>query len=263
VVVSRVRRKPARRHLIGSVERLTWPGTFRAIEELPVPAEDLGYEAAELLSLVTAGEARSLNKLTQIAVSQVPGCSAANASIWRDGEMAATAATHPGSAWLTDFQLAEGDGPLIAAVDGIATMSCPDTLTETRWPEFTREALRLGIRCSVHLVEELPPLTLVISLFGVRSGVLDADSAPMARMLAVFGQAALASTVVYGQTQRTASQLRDGVAARAVVDQAKGILMHALGCDADRALEHLRRESQRRHVKVTEVAAQVISTHAR
>jgi hypothetical protein len=227
-----------------------------------VPAEDLGYEAAELLSLVTAGEARSLNKLTQIAVSQVPGCSAANASIWRDGEMTATAATHPGSAWLTEFQLAAGSGPLLAAVGDLTTVSCPDTLEETRWPEFAGEALRLGIRCSVHLVGELPPLTLVISLFAVRSCVLDVGSAPMARMLAVFGQAALASAMVYDQTQRTASQLQGAVAARSVVDQAKGILMHALGCDADRALDHLRRESQRRHVKVTEVAAQVIATGA-
>jgi AmiR/NasT family two-component response regulator len=53
----------------------------------------------------------------------------------------------------------------------------------------------------------------------------------------------------------------DSVAARAVTDQAKGILMHALGCDADEALRYLRRESQRRHVKVTEVAAQVLATH--
>jgi len=47
--------------------------------------------------------------------------------------------------------------------------------------------------------------------------------------------------------------------ARSVVDQAKGILMHALGCDADDALRRLRQESQRRHVKVTEVAAEVVA----
>jgi AmiR/NasT family two-component response regulator len=47
--------------------------------------------------------------------------------------------------------------------------------------------------------------------------------------------------------------------ARSVVDQAKGILMHALGCDADDALQRLRQESQRRHVKVTEVAAEVVA----
>jgi AmiR/NasT family two-component response regulator len=37
--------------------------------------------------------------------------------------------------------------------------------------------------------------------------------------------------------------------------------MHALGCDADEALRYLRRESQRRHLKVTEVAARVIATY--
>jgi len=44
-----------------------------------------------------------------------------------------------------------------------------------------------------------------------------------------------------------------------VVDQAKGILMHALRCDADEALRRLRQESQRRHVKVTEVAAEIVA----
>ena len=224
-----------------------------------MPAEDLGYEAAELLSLVTAGEARSLSKLAQIAVRQVPGCSAASASVWRDGELVTTAATHPDTAELAEIQLKAGGGPLVeAAAAGIA-VSCPDLLTETRWPEFAEESLRRGVRCSVHMVRELPPLTLVLDFFGVRRGVLDVGSEPMARMLAVFGEAVLSSTMVYGEAQRTATQLKDSVAARAVVDQAKGILMHALGCDADRALDYLRRESQRRHVKVTEVANQVIA----
>lgn len=228
-----------------------------------MPAEDLGYEAAELLSLVTAGEARSLNKLAQIAVHQVPGCSAANASVWRDGEMVAIAATHPDSAELADSQLKLSRGPLIDAAQTRVAVSCADILTESRWPEYAEEALRRGVRCSAHLVRELPPLTLVLACFGVRRGVLDVDGEPMARMLAVFGQAVLSSTMVYGEAQRTATQLKDSVAARAVVDQAKGILMHALNCDADRALEYLRRESQRRHVKVTEVATQVIATQGR
>jgi AmiR/NasT family two-component response regulator len=39
--------------------------------------------------------------------------------------------------------------------------------------------------------------------------------------------------------------------------------MHALGCDADDALRRLRQESQRRHVKVTEVAAEVVAAYSR
>jgi hypothetical protein len=227
-----------------------------------MPAEDLGYDAAELLTLATTGEARALNKLSQVAVSQVPGCSAANASVWREGEMVAMAATHPDPAEMAEAQITLGRGPLLEAATRRSSVNCPDLLTETRWPEYADEGLCRGVRCSVHLVREMSAVTLVISLFGVRAGALDAGSEPMARMLAVFGQAALANTMVYGQAQRAASQLKDSVAARAIVDQAKGVLMHALNCDADRALAYLRRESQRRHVKVTEVAAQVIAAHA-
>jgi hypothetical protein len=225
-----------------------------------VPVEDLGYEAAELLSL-TSGEAKSLNKLAELAARQVPGCSAAHATLWRDGELAGIAATHPDLAELAEEEIAAGRGPLMTAVRGGGPVRSADTLEDDRWPEWAAGALRHGLRSCVYLVNRFPPTTLVLALFGVRPAVLDADSVPVAEVLAQFGSAAFANTLVYGEAHRTATQLKDSVAARAITDQAKGILMHALGCDADEALAYLRRESQRRHVKVTEVAARIIASH--
>ena len=224
-----------------------------------MPIEHLGHEAAELLSLTSGGEARSLNKLAELAAWQVPACAGAHAAVWRDGEVIAAAATHPDLAELADLQLHIGRGPLVAAADDGAPISCPDLLDETRWPEYATAALRRGVRCSVHLVRELPHGALVLSLVGLRPGALDAQSDPMADTLAAFGGAMLANATAYGQAKRTASQLKDAVVTRPVVDQAKGILMHAYGCDADEALRRLRQESQRRHVKVTEVAAQIVA----
>jgi len=224
-----------------------------------VPIEHLGHEAAELLSLSSGGEARSLNKLAELAASRVSACAGAHAAIWRDGDVVSAAATHPDLAELCDLQLTIGRGPLVAAADTGVPVSCPDTLDETRWPEYAESALRCGIRCSVHLVRKLPRGAMVLSLFGVRPRVLDAESHPMADTVAAFGGAMLANATAYDQAQRTASQLKDAVVARSVVDQAKGILMHALGCDADEALRRLRQESQRRHVKVTEVAAEIVT----
>jgi len=226
-----------------------------------VPIEQLGHEAAELLSLTNGGEARSLSKLAELAAWQVPSCSGANAVVWRDGEALSVASTHPDLAELADMQLRAGTGPLLEAAEHGAAVSCPDTLDETRWPDFAEAALRRGVRCSVHLVRKLPRGSLVLCLFGVRPGVLDAESAPMAELLAAFGSAMLTNVTAYTQAQRTASQLKDAVVARSVVDQAKGILMHALGCDADEALKRLRQESQRRHIKVTEVATEVVAAY--
>jgi hypothetical protein len=226
-----------------------------------LPIDQLGHEAAELLSLTNGGQARSLNKLAELAAWQVPACSGANAVVWRDGEVVSTASTHPDLAELADQQLTTGRGPLIEAAGRGVPVSCQDTLDESRWPEYAEAALCRGVRCSVHLARELPGGALVLSLFGVRPGVLDAESSPMADMLAAFGSAMLTNATAYNQAQRTASQLKDAVVARSVVDQAKGILMHALGCDADEALRRLRRESQRRHVKVTEVAGEVVAAY--
>ena len=105
-------------------------------------------------------------------------------------------------------------------------------------------------------------MTLVLALFGVRPGAWTPTGCRWRRCSPASASTVFANTLAYGEAQRTATQLKDSVAARAVTDQAKGILMHALGCDADQALKHLRRESQRRHLKVTEVAARIIESHA-
>ena len=227
-----------------------------------VSVEDLGLGSAELLSLSNS-EAKSLSKLAELAVSQVPGCAAAHATIWRDGELIRMAASHPDAAVLAELEIAAGSGPLLSAVRQGQPLSSPDLLEETQWPEWADEALRRGIRNAVYLVRQFPPMTLVLALFGVRAAVLDAGSVPMAQTLARFGGMVFANTLAFGEAQRTATQLKDSVAARAVTDQAKGILMHALGCDADEALRHMRRESQKRHIKVTEVAARIIATYGR
>jgi hypothetical protein len=237
--------------------------------------EHLGLEAAQLLSLTNAGEARSLNKLAEMAAWQVPGCSGANAVVWHEPsyraeasprpplELVSLAATHPDLADLAEVQLEAGSGPLIDAARTREPVACPDTLEETRWPGYAEAALRRSVRCSVHLVRDHAPTVLVLALFGVRPHAVTLDDNPMADTLAAFGGAMLANATVYGEAQLIASQFKDAVASRSVVDQAKGVLMHALGCGADEALRRLRHESQRRHIKVTEVARQVVDAYGR
>src|SRR6185437_5262761 len=91
--------------------------------EMAVPVEDLGHEAADLVSLAN-GEAKSLNKLAEMAVRQVPGCAVAHATIWRDGELVGMAATHPDAAALADLAIMAGHGPLLTAVRDGKQVTC-------------------------------------------------------------------------------------------------------------------------------------------
>jgi hypothetical protein len=226
-----------------------------------VPSSDLADRTAALLSLAASTEERSLSQLTSLAAGQVAGCAAANVTVWRDGELTSQAASHPEPSRLVAVQVAAGRGPLIDAVAGGETVLCTDTLTDTRWPEFTSAALRMGVRSSASL--SYPGQVVVaLTLLGLRPRALDPDALQLAELLVAYGGALVGAVADYGDTRRIADQLRDAANSRAVVDQAKGILMHALGCSADEALERMREVSQRSNLRATEVAQRVIDAHS-
>jgi ANTAR domain len=192
----------------------------------------------------------------------VPGCAAANVTVWRDGELASQASSHPDAARLMAVQAASNRGPLIDAMPDGGPVSCPDTLTEMRWPEFTAAALQMGVRSAVTLSNRGDSV-IVLTLLGLRPRAIDADQLPLAELLVAYGGALVGVVSDYDDSRRVATQLRDAADARAVVDQAKGILMHALGCSADQALERMREVSQRSNLRATEVARRVIDAHSR
>jgi ANTAR domain/GAF domain len=225
-----------------------------------LPAEDLAREAAELLSIAGSSESRSLNQLVALAAREVPACSGAMAALWRDGELAVLAASHPDLAELFELEQRGSAGPWQQALATGAPVSCPDTLEERRWPEFAAVALCCGVRCSVTLVHRSAPTAVTLTLFGARPRALDAEQLSLAALLVAFGGAVMGNASVYGDVQRMALQLRESAESRALVDQAKGILMHALGCSAQDALDRMRAISQTRHIKVTEVARKIIDS---
>jgi len=225
-----------------------------------VPISDLADRTAALLSLTAATEERSLSQLTELAAGQVAGCIAANVAIWQHGEVMARASSHPEPSRLVDVQLASGRGPLLEAMAGGGPVSCADTLTESRWPEFATAALRMGIRSCFVLTYRGRAL-VTLSLYGVRPRSIDPDQVRLAELLVAYAGALVGAVADYGDSRRLADQLRDAAGSRAIVDQAKGILMHALGCTADDALERMRQVSQRTNLRATEVAQRIIDAH--
>jgi len=222
---------------------------------------DLAAAAAELLTLASTSESRAMNRLVELAARHVPGCSGATAALWQAGEAMVTAASHPDLSELADLQQKCGRGPVIDALALSEQVTCADTLTETRWPEYASQALSLGVRCSLTLVHRAGPLALTLTLFATRPRQLDGSRLPVGDLLIAFGGAAVHNTSAFEAAQRTARQLSEGADSRAIVDQAKGILMASMSCTADEALERMRQISQSHQLKVAEVARRIIESH--
>ena len=221
---------------------------------------ELAREAAGLLNIAGKSGARSLNELVGFASRRVTVCSGALAGLWRDGEPVDVAASHPDIAGLVDVQLESLRGPEVEALitgDPAYTM---DTLAERRWPEYAQAALCRGVRCSVTLIHRSGLDAVTLTVVAARPRVLDPGQLPLAELLVAAGSAVMGNVSQYDEARRAALQLRDAARSRALVDQAKGILMHALGCSADEALDRMRQLAQARGIKVTEVASRVIES---
>jgi hypothetical protein len=230
--------------------------------EVAVSSPDPGQACGPSGQLGAAepSEPGSLNHLVAQATQQVQACSGAAAALWRGGQPVALAASHPSLPELIDVQVRCGRGPSLDALGGDEPACCLDTLEERRWPEYASAALRQGVRCSVSLAYRTGAAAVSLSLFGARPRTLGPDSVAAAERLIAFGGEIVGIASEYGEARRTAQQLRDAADSRAVVDQAKGVLMHALGCSADEALERMRQISQAANVKVTDIALRVIES---
>jgi ANTAR domain len=225
-----------------------------------MPASDLAHETADLLSLANASEPRSLNQLVMLATRQVLACTGAVAAIWRDAEPDLLAASHPDLPALIEVQTRAGRGPVLDALAGRGPVSCPDTLDETRWPEYAHAALVCGVRCSISLASRPGPESVTLSLYGARPRLLEFSQRELADLLVAFGDTVVGNAADYGDAQRTVRQLLAAAESRSLVDQAKGMLMQAVGCTADEALRWLRKASQERNIKVTDLADSVIKS---
>jgi ANTAR domain-containing protein/GAF domain-containing protein len=237
-----------------------------------VITDELAIEIARLGLLREASDVGTLHQITQLASRAVHGCAGATALRWEPPdeqepdalpEPLVSAASHPDLADLVDLQISRGDGPIFDAVRTRQAVSSEDTLAETRWPGYPTAMLRRGVRCFITTVHEYEQVMITLTVYGVVPGALDTRQQALAALLVAQGGAAVSNTHDYDSVHRTAVQLQQAVEARAVVDQAKGILMHALGCDADQAFAELRRISQTRHVKLTAIAQRIVSHGAR
>ena len=98
-----------------------------------------------------------------------------------------------------------------------------------------------------------------LNLYGHEPHAFDAFDASVARVAAARAADAIVAVTQLEGAKRLAGQLEQAMASRAVIEQAKGVLMALRGIDEHEAFDWLRSSSQARNVKVKALAEQVVS----
>jgi GAF domain-containing protein len=158
---------------------------------------------------------------------------------------------------LFQLQSSEG-GPCIECVQTGAPVTVDDLSSHQGWPRFSQVALGMGFE-AVHAL----PLRLrgeivgALNLFGKRARLSESDR-EVGQSLADMATIGILQQRSSRQATIEAEQLRQALASRVVIEQAKGVLAEFAHVDMETAFQALRSYSRSRNLKLGDVAHAIV-----
>lgn len=202
-----------------------------------------------------------LERVVHAVRRHVSGCDEVGVTILSAGRPHTAAYTTVQTLEIDAVQYALDDGPCLDAARNRRENRVDDVVVDDgRWPEFSRECREDGLRSLLAL-----PLVSgeecvgAINLYGWKPNAFDAFEASLVRVAASRCADAVVAVSALDGVRRLAGQLEQAMASRAVIEQAKGIIMAMRGVPEHEAFEVLRKTSQDRNVKVRVLAQQIVT----
>ena len=218
-------------------------------------------DVAQRLLAEDANLVASLEGVAAAGCALLDGCSSASITIIQRGRPHTLAATGDLADDLDRAQYDADEGPCLEAARTQGTIVVRDLEAARRWPVFaeTGERVGLGSSLSVPLVLSAPETFGGLNCYGKAPDAFDASDRELAERFAAQASAVVANALAYWETFDQAANLAKAMEHRAVIEQAKGILMATQRCSADAAFDLLRRASQRENRKLRDVAMDIVT----
>lgn len=201
-----------------------------------------------------------LDRLVQIARDAMEGIDEVSITLVRGDEPFTAAHSGPLALAADELQYERGYGPCIEAGLSGTLLLVQDMRVETRWPDYAQVVVPEGVLGSLSI--PLPLQTELVGALNCYSRTPDAitdETVDVGTELAAHIAVALGNVLTHSQTARYADDMKAAMASRAVIEQAKGVIMAQNRCDPETAFEILRRASMGRNVKLRDVANDLVS----
>ncbi|MEV4825061.1 GAF and ANTAR domain-containing protein [Micromonospora sp. NPDC049274] len=204
-----------------------------------------------------------LLRVATLASRSVPGAREVSVTLVR-AQLGWTAAfTGDLARELDEWQYEQQRGPCLDASASGDTLSLPDMTVEQRWPQWAQRARAAGVGSSLSI--GLPIQESVVGALNVYGGPANAFDPPavaVAEQFAAYAAVALANAHLYDSAATLAEQMQEAMRSRAVIEQAKGIIMGERRCTPDEAFALLSKISQDTNRKVRDVAEALVARAA-
>ena len=202
-----------------------------------------------------------LTEITGIARRAMPSIEAASVTLIR-GEKPFTAAFDGQMALDADeLQYERGYGPCVDAGRAGQMLLVDDMRNDQRWPDYAQHAAAHGVLSSLSVPLPFQGATIgALNTYAGRPQFLDDNDVEIAEEVAAWVGVAVGNAEAAARSMEDPNHLRTAMMSRAIIEQAKGILMERHKIKEDEAFTILTQASQRSNTKLREVAADLVRT---
>ena len=204
-----------------------------------------------------------LQSVAELARTVVPGSIETSVSLLVRDRPTTLASTGALATDLDETQYARGHGPCLHAARTGTVVEVQDARTDPRWPDYLPRAVEVGSLSSLSVplaIDADQQVTGALNIYAHRARAFDEDSRAMAVRFAPYAAMATGNLHAYRSARDMADNLQTALESRAVIDQAKGILMERHRLTADRAFQLLAQASMHGNRKVRDVAEDLVRT---
>ena len=202
----------------------------------------------------------TLTHVARCAEEAVPAADMTGITMLVDGRTRTAVFTDETAPEIDVAQYETGIGPCLDAFRHKQVFVIHDTTTDDRWRPFSEAAAAYGIRStlSIPLVANDEGVGALNMYSRQPTGFSETDIEVATQFGAQAG-IVLANAQAYSDAHQLSENLAAAMQSRAVIEQAKGILMGAQRCSADEAFQMLVRASQRENRKLREIAEGLVT----
>jgi GAF domain-containing protein len=232
----------------------------RTDNEGPTSAEQ-ALDQLGRLTLRTHDMQSLLQTVADLAKTVMPGNPEASITLLVNDK--ATTAVFTGQLALDcdESQYGRGYGPCLHAASTGELIEIADAQADTRWRDYLDRAVERGALGSLSV-----PLPVhegvagALNIYARKPNAFDEDSRSAATKFAPYAAVAVSNMRAYQDARDMADNLQVALESRAVIDQAKGILMERHRLTADQAFQVLAGASMKTNTKLRTVAEHLVLT---
>ncbi|HEX2053206.1 MAG TPA: GAF and ANTAR domain-containing protein [Actinomycetota bacterium] len=201
----------------------------------------------------------ALQLVIDLASSALKGTEAAGISLKKGTKVFTAVSTGQRAVELDELQYDLGDGPCLQAMRDGEMQLTQSLISEQRWPQYTSRALYAGAMSILALPVQAGGQVLgALNFYSSREQAFSETDLAVARAFTDRSAVVLLNAKIYEEASELAAQMQEALASRAVIDQAKGIIMVTEKVSAEVAFKRLKSLSQAANVKVRDLARRIV-----